>query len=302
MRAIPHLVSVVVPHYNDLSNLQSCLRRLAEQDMPAGSFDVIVADNNSACGLDAVRAVAGHSAQVVLAKEQGAGPARNAGAGASRGEILAFIDSDCVPASDWLRQGVAALATADFVGGQVKVLAESPGRLSPTEAFETVFAFDFESYITRKNFTGSGNMFVSRRVFEDVGGFRRTVSEDMEWSHRAIAKGYRLGYAPLAIVGHPARRTWAELARKWQRLVREAHAYDQLNGGSVAKWMLRACAVLVSPVLHVPNVLFSPKLTSIRDRLNALTILFAIRAFRFVEMLKVGCWSTASSANKGSAS
>ncbi len=70
--------------------------------MPAGSFDVIVADNNSACGLDAVRAVAGHSAQVVLAKEQGAGPARNAGAGASRGEILAFIDSDCVPASDWL--------------------------------------------------------------------------------------------------------------------------------------------------------------------------------------------------------
>ncbi len=94
----------------------------------------------------------------MLAAEQGAGPARNAAAAEARGDILAFIDSDCVPRYDWLSQGVIALQSADFVGGRVDVLANKQGRLSAVEAFEMVFAFDFESYIRDKGFTGSGNI------------------------------------------------------------------------------------------------------------------------------------------------
>lgn len=280
-------VSIIIPHYNDLDNLDLCLERLRLQDYAGGRMEVIVADNNSRCGIEAVRERAGSRARVILAREQGAGPARNAAAAVAEGEILAFIDSDCVPAADWVRRGVAALERADFIGGRVDVLAAAPGRLTPTEAFETVFAFDFESYVTKKRFTGSGNMFVTRAVFEAVGGFRKTVSEDMEWSHRAIAKGYRLAYAGDVAVGHPARRNWRELTAKWRRLVNETYAYHRLNGGTSLRWLLNAAMVLLSPAAHAPKVLASPKLTGWRDRLGALAILFGLRFYRAGRMAAV---------------
>ncbi len=274
------IVSVIIPHYNDLANLDTCLARLVEQDAGNISFEVIVSDNNSHCGLAAVERIVDGRARVVQAFEQGAGPARNVGAAEASGNVLAFIDSDCVPSKDWIAKGYERLAQADFIGGRVNVLPASPGRLNPYEAFETVFAFDFESYINRKNFTGSGNMFVRRKVFEAVGGFRRTVSEDMEWSHRAIAKGYRLAYAPDVVVGHPARRNWEELAAKWRRLVRESFGYHRQCGRSMGAWLGTALAVMASPPVHVVKVLRSPKLGSARDRFNAIGVLFAIRAYR----------------------
>ena len=99
--------------------------------------------------------------------------------------LFAFTDSDCVPAPDWLKEGMAALADYDFVGGRVDVSVADERSVTPTEAFEKVFAFDFETYINRKGFTGSGNLFVPRTIFEAVGGFRNAVSEDVDWSRRA---------------------------------------------------------------------------------------------------------------------
>src|SRR4051812_2739861 len=211
-------VSVVIPHYQDLAGLELCLAALDRQTYPRGDFEIVVADNASPVGLPAVEAVVRGRARVVTCTEKGAGPNRNAGVAASKGEILAFIDSDCQAEPGWLAAGVAGLAGYDFIGGKVKVLVEDPARLTAAEAFEAVFAFDFETYITKKGFTGAGNMFCPRAVFDEVGGFRVGMSEDLEWSHRARAKGFRLGYAPDAVVGHPARRTWTELRNKWRRV------------------------------------------------------------------------------------
>src|SRR5271165_879096 len=111
-------VSVVIPHFNDLGGLRLCYSRLLGQTYPRDRFEIVVADNNSRCGLDMVGSAA-PEARVVPAPIQGAGPARNAGIAASRGEVIAFLDSDCVPEPDWLIEGVAALMQFDFVGGQV---------------------------------------------------------------------------------------------------------------------------------------------------------------------------------------
>lgn len=280
-------VSIIIPHYNDLANLDVCLSRLMEQDCGPGVFEVIIADNNSSCGIGAVTELVGNRGRVILAREQGAGPARNAGVEVSRGGILAFIDSDCVPETGWVRNGLKAIAGADFIGGRVDVLPSSPEQLSATEAFETVFAFDFESYITRKNFTGSGNMFVRRDVFLAVGGFRKTVSEDMEWSHRAVARGHRLAYAADVAVGHPARRDWTELTAKWRRLVQESFAYHLQRGRSRFLWCVMAAAVFVSPPVHVVKILNSRKLSRWGDKAKAISMLFAIRGYRAFEMVRL---------------
>lgn len=280
-------ISVIVPHFNDLANLDNCLAALANQTVGRGEFEIIVADNDSPCGQEAVQSAIAGRARLVRVRERGAGPARNGGAAAARGSLFAFTDSDCVPAPEWLAEGIAALANYDFVGGRVDVSVADEGRMTPTEAFEKVFAFDFETYINRKGFTGSGNLFVPRAVFDAVGGFGTSVSEDVDWSRRAIAKGYRLGYAPRAVVTHPARRNWRELRQKWVRINRETFALQRQAPGGRIRWLGKTMLLPASAIAHTPKVLRSEKLRGGRDRSGALAILFLCRAWRFGDALKL---------------
>jgi cellulose synthase/poly-beta-1,6-N-acetylglucosamine synthase-like glycosyltransferase len=278
-------VSVIIPHYNDLRGLEICLAALEAQTYPADRFEIVIGDNASPQGPAAVEAVVRGRAKVVLVQERGAGPARNGAVAVAAGEVLAFIDSDCVAEPRWLEEGLKALAAHDFVGGHVTVLVEDERRLTPAEAFERVFAFDFKTYIERKGFTGSGNMFCPARLFADVGGFGVGISEDTEWSKRAQARGYRLGYAPLAVVGHPARRNWAELTRKWRRVNAESYGLSAGTRGRRLRWLLRSLAMPASAVVHTPKVLFSPKLKTASERLGGLAVLYAIRFWRLYDGL-----------------
>jgi glycosyltransferase involved in cell wall biosynthesis len=98
------LVSVIIPHYNDLANLERCLTFLAAQTLPKSQFEVIVADNNSRCGIEEVRRVCGDFARVIPAPTPVAGPARNVAVEPSRGRYLAVTDQDCRPPPNWLER------------------------------------------------------------------------------------------------------------------------------------------------------------------------------------------------------
>lgn len=274
-------ISVIVPHYADLANLDLCLRLLAAQDFPH-PFDIVVVDNASPLPWAEIERVTEGRARLVLCADKGAGPARNAGIAATRATRLAFIDSDCRPEPGWLSAGYAALDRFDFVGGRVDVAVEDPARRTPVEAFETVFAFRFKYYIEKKKFTGTGNLFAHRKVFESVGGFLPHVSEDVEWSHRALAGGFRLGYEPEAAVSHPARRDFAELKRKWARVNLEACALARRSPGGVAKFVLRSWLVLASIGPHALTIASDARLNGWRERVGAIAVLARIRFYRFV--------------------
>lgn len=271
-------VSVIIPHFNDLAGLRVCIAKLDVQTFPRERFEIIVADNGSAASLAEIEAAA-PGARVVRIAERGAGPARNGGVAASRHDILAFTDSDCVPEPQWLEAGLRMLQSADLVGGAVKVSVAEPGKPTPSEAFEVVFAFDNRSYVEKKGFSGSGNLFTTRAVFEDVGGFRPSVSEDVDWCHRARSKGYRLAFAAEAIVWHPGRRSWSELCKRWRRLAKEAVALERDKGTSAVRIAMRAVAIALSPIAHVGRVLGHDRLDA-AAKLSALGVLFRLRLLR----------------------
>jgi glycosyltransferase involved in cell wall biosynthesis len=277
------LVSVVIPHHNGLAALKTCVSLLERQTFRRDRFDITVADNNSSCGMDAVREAA-PAAKVIHANEQGAGPARNAGVAASKGSILAFIDSDCLPNLDWIEKGVAAIQAYDFIGGRVIVTSEDPLRPNPVEAFEMVFAFDFERYINRVGFTGTGNMFVWRKVFDAVGPFRNGVAEDMDWSFRARARTFRLGYVEDLIVEHPARKTWSELMARWKRMVLEEYLLYRERPFFRVRWLLRASVMPLSILPHACQILRSSRLRKARSRWGGLKVLARLRLWRTREM------------------
>ena len=283
--ALP-LVSVVIPHYNSLATLKNCVSLLERQTFCRDRFEIIVADNNSSCGMDAVREAV-PAARVIHADEQGAGPARNAGVGASKGSILAFIDSDCLPNLDWIEKGIAGIQAYDFIGGRVIVTSEDPLRPNPIEAFEMVFAFNFKRYINRVGFTGTGNMFVWRKVFDVVGAFRNGLAEDMDWSFRARAQSFRLGYVEDLIVEHPARKTWSELIARWKRLVLQQYLLYQERPFFIVNWLLHKSLMPLSILPHACHILTSSRLNNSRSRWGGLKVLARLRLWRTWEMFSL---------------
>lgn len=280
-------VSVIVPHYRDLKRLDLCLQALGRQTFSSGQVEIIVADNNSPEGEAAVAGVIAGRARLVIVQEKGAGPARNGGVALARGPIIAFTDSDCIPEPSWLEEGVKALSGYDFVGGAVRVLVDGDSPMSGAEAFERVFAFDVADYVARKGFAVTANLFCTQAMREQVGEFRVGVSEDVEWCLRAGRKGFHLGYAPAAIVGHPARRNWDELWSKWRRVNAETYSlYRERRGGRLL-WFVRSFALPASAFIHAPRVISSKQLNAVDQRLSALGTLFKLRMWRMGDALRL---------------
>lgn len=276
-------VSVIVPHYQDLASLDACLTALRSQTYPESDYEIVVADNASPVGRAAVEQVIAGRASLTVVPEKGAGPARNGGVLASRGALLAFTDCDCVPAPGWLAAGIAALGDAPVIGGRMTVSTSTPK--SGAEAFESVFAFDNEAYVTRKGFTVTANLFCSRKTFDQVGPFRTGISEDTEWCWRARDCGFSLVYAPAAIVAHPARRDWQSLVQKWSRINHESYLLAEMRGER-RSWILKQLSLPLSIIAHAPRVLSYPLLTA-SERWKALQTLARLRLWRFADAVRL---------------
>lgn len=281
------LVTVVIPHLDDLLRLDACLDRLETQSLPREQFEIVVADNGSACGLAEVERVVGGRGRVALAPERGAGPARNAGVAAARGEVLAFTDADCEPDADWLRCGLEGLRPGSFLGGAVVVTGADPQRPTPAEAFELVYAFRIEHYARSLGFVASCNLFVAASDFARVGGFLTQVSEDTEWCRRATLRGLTLFFDPHTVMIHPARADWPALCRKTDRVTRELHQLWRAEGRPIWLWRARALAMVASPLAQGWAVLGSRRLPTSRSMLEALCVLVALKLRRAAHMLRL---------------
>ena len=275
--------AVIIPHYNDVVRLDRCLASLTGGNLRG--VDIVVVDNGSSQSLEALR-VAFPMVRFFIEPEKGAAAARNRGVRETTAPVLLFIDADCLAAPDWLAMARRVQPRADLIGGRVDVFDETAPPRSGAEAFETIFAFNFRNYIEVQGFTGAGNLVTRRDVFEDVGGFVNGVSEDRDWSMRAVAKGYRLTYEDAMVVSHPSRSDWEALRRKWLRLTRELCASNGASFANRLLWGLRGLAMPISAFAHLPKTLLSPKLTSFSERLAAATTLMRLRFARMAWMIR----------------
>ena len=182
--------SVVVPAYNAADTIGACLE-------PLRDADVVVVDDGSSDDTAGIAERAG--ARVVRTDRVGPAAARNAGAAAADGELLAFTDADCVPQPGWLDAGNACIAEgAELVQGAVRP-ASPPG---PFDRYVSVGA-EIGLYET-------ANLFVRRSLFERVGGFEMPFpvelgihfGEDIWFAWRARRLGARTAFCAGALVEH----------------------------------------------------------------------------------------------------
>lgn len=286
--AMPPEISIVIPHLNQPAALERLLASLAEQEAGTIAFEVIVADNGSRAPLpDTITTFAG--LRVVTETTPGPGPARNAGVAAARGSILAFTDCDCIADRGWIAAIAAHFARPDsapVIGGDISIALRgaSPDAI---EAYEAIYGYRQALYISRDLYAATCNLAMRRSAFDAVGGFGGLhLAEDRDWGLRAHALGIRHQLVPEMRISTPARKSFAELARKWDRQVSHEYDFVRSPAGRI-KWVLRAFAVAASPVAEIPRIVKSKQVRGAIAKSKALAILSRIRLHRARRMLQI---------------
>lgn len=284
-RISPLRISVVIPHLNQLAVLARCLESLSSGVLIAD--EIFVVDNGSTT-LPIEICAAYPSVRLLHEPTPGPGPARNRGVAEATGDILAFIDADCLADPHWLSEGLVAMSdpSAQILGGDVRIAYANPDKLTMLEAYESIYAYRMDRYISREGFTGTGNLVVRRAVLDAVGPFAGlSVAEDRDWGQRATAAGYQIRYIAAMKVYHPARSQFSELKAKWDRHI----AHDFVSARARKAWLLRwgakMLAMGVSPLAEVPRIAVSDRVTGVRSRLLAFLGLVRIRGYRTGVML-----------------
>ncbi|MCU1594809.1 MAG: glycosyl transferase family 2 [Frankiales bacterium] len=210
-------VSVVIPVLNGAAALERCLTALhAQVDAPA--FEVIVVDNGSVDGSATIARNHPLRPTVLQEPRRGSYAARNTGVAAAVAPVVAFTDADCVPDPHWIAAGAAAAGRGSVVGGAVRPL-RSPAP-SVWERYDVVLYLTQRGLVEDEGFAATANLWVPRRVLEDVGPFRAELlsSGDLEWGLRAAARGFPTSFAEDVVVGHPPRTTALQTWRLHRRL------------------------------------------------------------------------------------
>ena len=196
-------VSVVVPVRNGERSIDECVRSLLALSWPADRLEVLVVDNGSSDGTaDVLQA---HADRIVLLHERKRGPgaARNAGLRRARGQIVAFTDADCRVEPDWLTQLVPALddPQVGIAGGVIRARPQA----GAVELFgEAIHDHQKSIELYEPPYAITMSWASPRHVLESVGGFdeRFLRCEDVDLSYRIVLAGYRLAFAPGAVVYH----------------------------------------------------------------------------------------------------
>jgi len=205
-------VSVVIPVKDRAEELARCLASLARLDYPQEKLQVIVVDDGSGDDSPLVARQAG--ALVLPSGGTGRGPAaaRNVGASAATGDILAFIDSDCSASAGWLAELLPAFDDPDMVA--VGGLVDGMCTASAVDRYEAVMS---SLSLGSRERSGSGgndtfylpscNLLVRRSAFLAARGFDdgMHVGEDVDLTWRLRDAGWTIAYLPVGRVLHEHR-------------------------------------------------------------------------------------------------
>jgi len=209
------LFSVVVPTYNRLPVLKSCLSALKDQDFPLADFEVIVVDDGSTDGtIDYLNTLSWDRPTLLSFTQSRKGPAvaRNLGVTRSSGRWVAFTDDDCLVSHNWLTalyDGYKMFPEAGGIGGYLEapeaVLKKS--LIARLEFFEThsIYKAGQSPYLGgfESPAGGTNNMSYRKEVLLKVGLFDENfpvpAGEDADLKLRVVEKGHKIGYIPLKV-------------------------------------------------------------------------------------------------------
>lgn len=211
------LISVIIPSFNSQDKLVRLLDSLSNlSNLNNDSYEIIVVDD---CSTDNTGMTVEDYVVNYIRLNNNSGPAvcRNTGAGAAKGDIFAFTDSDCRVDRNWLKNianyfrgndidaimGKLIIDDSSFLGDSISALGFPAGG---SIGFEKIWKVDKDGFT---NSLSSCNCAIRREAFKRAGGFDETFpyagGEDSFLAYSLKQSGSRIKYCPDVVVHHEAR-------------------------------------------------------------------------------------------------
>ncbi len=195
-------ISVIIPALNEKAVIGRCLEALSRNRLPKTNFEVIIVDNGSTDGtVETVRQFeAPYCLKIISIEGVRISALRNRGAAEARGEILAFLDADCLAPPEWLTNSLRLFkgCREGIIGAHYQI---------PDDA-TWVGRVWYQDRLTEKvgnvSYVPSGDLLIHKDLFFQVGGFDESIqtNEDYEFCQRAIAAGFTVKSYPEVRVVH----------------------------------------------------------------------------------------------------
>lgn len=224
-------VSVIVPVKDHVEDLLDCLISLAGLDYPEDKLEVLVVDDGSEG--DISRYASSEIKVIRLAESRGPAVCRNIGVANSGGDILAFLDADCVARENWLKEITPFFQAdnVDAVGGYVEGYYKE-GYINRYEEVSSPLNMGkrlmLEGNTESTFYVPTANLLVEREAFMLTRGFTpgMHIGEDVDFCWRLRNLGNTLLYVPYGKVAHKHRNSPDKmLARRCDYGTSEAGLY-----------------------------------------------------------------------------
>lgn len=211
------VVSVIIPVYGKLAYTLRCLRSIS-LNPPSTDFEIVIIDDcspdNSAEVLKTVPGIR------LLQNAQNLGFIRscNAGANASLGEYLLFLNNDTEVQANWMEELLRTFYEFPGTGLAGSKLVYPDGRLQEAGGiiWQDGSAWNFGrlqdsnmpvyNYARQVDYCSGASIMVPKTLFDELGGFDEhylpAYCEDADLALKIQAKGYRVIYQPLSMVIH----------------------------------------------------------------------------------------------------
>lgn len=200
--------SIVIPTHNRPKQLATCLESLSHLDYPRDRFEVIVVDDGSPVVLETIVDRFRDRLNVILLTQNCIGPsgARNTGVKTAKGDFLSFIDDDCAPAKDWLRNlsDLFLRAPDRAIGGRtINGLPNNLYSVTSQTIVDVAYAY-YNPDPNQASFFASNNLSMAADLFHAIGGFdlKFTTSEDRDFCDRWRHHDFKMTYAPEVVLYH----------------------------------------------------------------------------------------------------
>ena len=148
------------------------------------------------------------------------------------GEVIAFLDADCLPEKDWLEQGLNAAQASPpktLIGGEVQLtLSEKPTAI---ELYQCLTGFEHQYNIEQLSFSATANLFVKREQLLLIGEFNENLLSggDREWAWRARALGFNIKFFPSAQVTTTPRKSLGAAIKQARRIAGGRYHFRKLS-------------------------------------------------------------------------
>ncbi len=227
----PPLASLVVRTYNESKHLGNLLESVAVQQVASGRpVDVVVVDSGSLDGTDAIAREHGAHLLRIAKEEFSYGRALNLGCAAGEGEFLVLISGHCLPANEnWLEELLRPFSDPAVAMTYGRQVGDDSTKFSEARVYEKYYPEDQASQ--GPAFCNNANAAVRRSIWrrfrydEELTGL-----EDIELGRRIVSAGFRIAYAPRAVVRHIHDETWPQVRRRYEReAIALRHIHPELH-------------------------------------------------------------------------